>query len=279
MIRMRFYLSLFVLLLAPLLSFAQGRDRGTFSFLYEPGARVEGGGRLTLGESRLSTGLPPSRWDDNMINVGFEWTHYDFRTEDTQPSDFDTDSVGLSLRWGFGDKKGWSGSVIFSPSLRSDFETVTTDDLGLSGLVLGSYPARSNLTTVVGLVYSRSFGRDKLFPALGATWLPAHRWQVDLIFPRPRVTYQASEKARYHIGLEPGGDEWNIELPEGSRDLSLEEYRAGGGAEWRLTRHVGLLAQAGAVFGRELEVRDGRDKQYDYDIGDTWFARIGLLYR
>jgi hypothetical protein len=79
--------------------------------------------------------------------------------------------------------------------------------------------------------------------------LPAPRWQVDLIFPRPRVTYQASEKARYHIGLEPGGDEWNVELPEGSRDLALEEYRAGGGAEWRLTRHVGLLAQAGAVFG------------------------------
>jgi hypothetical protein len=41
-----------------------------------------------------------------MLNVGFEWTHYDFRTEDTQPGDFDTDSVGLSLRWGFGDKEG-----------------------------------------------------------------------------------------------------------------------------------------------------------------------------
>ena len=276
---MRFYLSIFLLLLAPLLSFAQGRDRGNLSFLYEPGASVEGGGQLTLTESRLATGLPPIRWAGNMFNVGFEWSHYDFRTEDTQPDDFDTDSVGLSLRWGFGDKKGWSGSMIFSPSLRSDFETVTTDDLGLAGLALGSYPLRSNLTTVVGLVYSRSFGRDKLFPALGATWKPEPRWQVDLVFPRPRVTYQASAKSRYYIGLEPGGDEWNVELPEGSRDLSLEEYRAGGGAEWMLTRHVGLLAQAGTVFGRELEVHDGRDKQYDYDIGDTWFARIGLLYR
>ena len=276
---MRLPLLIALLLLAPLTSFAQSRDRGNLSFLYEPDASVEGGGRLTLTESRLSTGLPPFRWDDNMLNVGFEWTHYAFRTENTQPGDFDTDSVGLSLRWGFGDKEGWSGSVIFSPSLRSDFETVTTDDLGLAGLALGSYPVRTNLTTVVGLVYSRSFGRDRLFPALGATWLPAPRWQVDLIFPRPRVSYQASEKARYYVGLEPGGDEWNVELPEGSRDLALEEYRAGGGAEWMLTRHVGLLAQAGAVFGRELEVRDGRDKQYDYDLGDTWFARIGLLYR
>lgn len=276
---MRFPISIALVLLAPLISFAQSRDRGNLSFLYEPGASVEGGGHLTLAESRLSSGLPPFRWDDNMINVSFEWTHYDFRTENTPPGDFDTDSVGLSLRWGFGDKKGWSGSLIFSPSLRSDFETVTTDDLGLAGLALGSYSLRTNLTTVVGLVYSRSFGRDRLFPALGANWKPAPRWQVDLVFPRPRVAYQASANARYYVGLEPGGDEWNVELPEGSRDLALEEYRAGGGAEWMLTRHVGLLAQAGAVFGRELEVRDGRDKQYDHEIGDTWFARIGLLYR
>lgn len=276
---MRLHLFVALMLLFPGLSHAQSRDRGNLSLLYEPGASVEGGGHLTLTESRLSTGLPPFRWDGNMLNVGFEWTHYDFRTENTRLADFDTHSAGLSMRWGFGDKKGWSGSVIFNPSLRSDFETVTADDLGVAGLALGSYPLRTNLTTVAGLVYSRSFGRDRLFPALGATWKPEPRWQIDIVFPRPRVTYQASETARYYAGLEPGGDEWNVELPEGSRDLSLEEYRAGGGAEWMLTRHVGALAQVGAVFGRELEVRDGRDKQYDWDIGDTWFARIGLLYR
>ena len=146
-------------------------------------------------------------------------------------------------------------------------------------LALGSYPVRSNLITVVGLAYSRSFGRDRLFPALGATWIPAPRWQLDLVFPRPRVVYQASERSKYYVGVEPGGDEWNIELPEGSRDLALSEFRGGAGAEWMLTSHLGLVAQGGAVFARDIEVRNGRKKDYEVDLGDTWFARIGLLYR
>ncbi len=145
--------------------------------------------------------------------------------------------------------------------------------------MLGSYPWRTNVTAVFGAVYSRSFGHDRLFPALGATWIPSPRWQLDFIFPRPRITYQAGADARYWLGLEPGGDQWNIERQGESRDLALEEYRAGLGAEWMLTRHLGFTAQSGAVFARQLEVREGKRRESEQDVGDTWYARIGLLYR
>ena len=51
------------------------------------------------------------------------------------------------------------------------------------------------------------------------------------------------------------------------------------GTLWMLARNLFLAVQGGYVFSRNLEVRDGGRKEFDRDLGDTWFARIGLAYR
>lgn len=276
---MRPLLITLLLALTPLLASAQGRDRGSFSMLTEPDAAVEGGGKLDLRESRLTTGLPPIIRGGSMVNIGLEWTHYEFETEGTLPADFTTDSIGLPVRWGFGPRNGLAGSLIFSPSLRTDFDGISMDDVGLAGLALGSYPWRTNVTVIFGAVYSRSFGRDRLFPALGATLTPTTNWQVDLVFPRPRVSYQATEKTKVYLGVEPGGDQWNVHQQGVARDLALEEYRAGGGLEYALRGRLSLALQAGQVFARNVKIYDGRDRESKRDLEDTWFARIGLVYK
>lgn len=276
---MRWSLILSLLTVTPWMTYAQQRDRGGFSILTEPGAAVEDGGEVTLIETRFTSGLPPIRSGGRMINIGFEWTHYTFNTKDTQPADFDVESIGIPVRWGFGRKEDWAWSLIFNPSLRTDFDGLTTDDIGLAGLALGRYPWRTNVSVTVGAVYARSFGHDRLFPALGATWNPSPDWQVDVVFPRPRVSYQATASTKLYLGMEPGGDQWNVRLNGQSRDLALEEYRAGAGVDYALVGRWVLSLQGGQVFSRGIKVYDGRDQESKRDLDDTWFARIGLLYR
>lgn len=265
--------------LLPLSAFAQGRERGGVGYLYEAEAPVEDGGDLALQEYEVRTGLPPWRSGSRMLTLGLRWTAYDFQTTDAELGDFTTHSFRLPIRGALNRSNEWSWSVLVTPALRSDLERVTTDDLGFNGLVLGSYPWRPQVKVTAGLVYGQNFGRSRFFPALGATWLPAPGWQVDLVFPRPRVTYAANSNVVLNATLEPGGDEWNIERNGASRDLALEEYRAGAGLEWTVAGPWVVALQGGYVFDRSLEQRDGRRKEWERDLGDTWFARIGLLYR
>lgn len=268
-----------ILLLSCTAALAQNRDRASITLLTEPDARLEDGGRLTLNETKLSVGAPPLRFEKSMINVGFSWTHYQFITEDTQPGDFDVETLGLPLRWGSRSKEGLAGSLILTPSLRTDFDGVTWDDVGVSALALGSCPLGDELTVLFGAGYGQSFGRSRFFPAVGLSWTPAPAWKVDLVFPRPSVRYQVASHLLVYAGMEPGGDEWNVRLTDETRNLALEEYRAGFGLDWKITRHIALLAQAGYVFGRALEIREGSRKESERDIADTGFARIGIAYR
>ncbi len=273
------YLLLALLTLAAVTAFGQGRERAVVQYLHEGSGDLEGGGDLTLREMELRTGLPPIRNGNRMLNLGLRWTVYDFQAEDSGLDDFTAHSIRLPIRGSLSHSNAWSWSALLTPALRTDFEHLTTDDLGINGLFLGTYPWRPTVNLTAGLVYGQTFGRSQFFPALGATWTPDPAWSLELLFPRPRVVYTPAPQVSFNLALEPGGDEWNIDLEGQSRDLALEEYRAGAGAEWRLAQHLAVTLQSGYVFSRDLEVRDGRRKEWERAVGDSWFARIGLLYR
>ncbi|HMP75616.1 MAG TPA: DUF6268 family outer membrane beta-barrel protein [Kiritimatiellia bacterium] len=255
---------------------AQPRDRGSFSYLYEGTADIDSGGHLALRELEFRTGYPVWREPHRIISLGLRATRYDFLTSDAVLEDFTTHSLRLPVTAVWPRGGSWSWMAMVAPALRSDFESLSTDDLGLSAMLLATYPWRPDLRLSVGAVYGQDFGRTRLFPALGATWTPSPELSVDLTFPRPRAAYKVSPVLTLTIGIEPGGDQWNIQLDGDSRDLALKEYRAGLGAEWQFARQLALVFQAGHVFGRELELRNERRKISETDIDDTWYARVGL---
>lgn len=259
---------------------AQGGERLAYSFTYEDSAGLEGGGDLTLRETELRTGLPPLWRDEtHMLTLGLRWTQYDFLSSGETFKDFTAQSIRLPLRGAITRSNDWSWAVILTPALRSDFDGVTSDDIGFNGLVLATYPWSPAWNFSAGLVYGQNFGRSQFFPALGAVWKPDPVWQVDLLFPRPRVAYTATSNLTIQAGVEPGGDEWNINFNGESRDLALTEYKAGAGFEYKLARNLFVAVHAGYVFNRKLEVRDGRRREMENDIADTGFARIGLIYK
>lgn len=214
-----------------------------------------------------------------MLTLGLRWTQYDFLSNDPAVEDFTAHSIRFPIRGALTRSNDWSWAVILTPAIRSDFDGFSTDDLGFNGLALATYPWHPEWKVSVGLVYGQNFGKSQFFPALGAVWAPNPAWQVDLMFPRPRVAYTASSNLTLNATVEPGGDQWNISFQGNSRDLALEEYRAGVGADWKLARNLFVTLQGGYVFARSLEVRDGRDREFDRNLGDSWFARVGLVYK
>lgn len=255
------------------------RERSALIYTYEGGASIEGGGRLVLRETELRTGYPLVRSEEFVGTIGLRWTRYDFLASGEGLEDFTAHSLRLPLRGVWPRKENWTWMAMVAPAIRSDLESVTSDDFGLSAMALGTYPWRTNWRVSAGAVYSQDFGRSRVFPAVGATWLPSDAWTIDLLFPRPRVAYRVNESLALGVGMEPGGDQWNVDLDGVVRDVALKEYRVGAGFEWAPVRNLAIQGQFGAVIGRELDLRGGGLPRDERDLGDTWYARLGLVFR
>lgn len=257
-------------------SSAQRRERMSLSYTVEGAADVDGGGRLTLRETEFRTGYPIARSDTHVVTVGARWTRYDFSGDETALEKVTAYSLRFPIRVAVTPSNAWSALFILTPALRTDFENLTADDFGFNALALANRAMGGGWTASAGVVYGQEFGRTRVFPALGATWNPDEAWSLELLYPRPRLHYRPSEMWSWSLSMEPGGDQWNLELPRGERDVSLKEFRAALGVERRLARRVALIGQSGLVFGRELESRDGRRKESTLEIEDTWFVRVGF---
>jgi hypothetical protein len=256
-----------------------GRERSAFVYTYEGESSADGGGRLALRETELRTGAPLLRSENLRLTAGLRWTMYDFLARGEDIEDFTAHSVRFPFRAVRPRTAGWTWMATVAPAVRSDLQSIDSDDFGLSALAIGTYPWRPDLSLAAGAVYSQDFGRSRVFPALGVTWTPSEAWVVDASFPRPRVTYRTGETLAISAGMEPGGDQWNVEIDGVVRDIALKEYRAGLGIEWTPVRNLIVLAQAGGVFAREIDARGGGLPRIERDIDETWYARLGVVFR
>lgn len=260
---------------------AQQRDRASASVLWDGRAALEGspGDRIAIQETELSTAYPVLRRTNLTVLAGVRWTRYAFDVDAADFDDLTTHSVRLPLRLNYRGLPGWTLLASATPGLSTDFDGVNSDDLVMGALFLANRPLSPSLTLSAGAGYSQAFGTSRGFPALGATWQPREDFRVELIFPRPRVLYTAAPSLDLFAVFEPGGDQWNIRDQGRSRDLALEEYRAGVGFEWRRGSRLALVALAGAALERQLDLRDDGTRVFRRDIDDTWFLRAGLVFR
>lgn len=255
-----------------------GRERSAFSFTHEGSAKLSRGGNVELNELELRTGYPVYRSDGLRVIAGLRWTRYDFGVDGPELEDFVAHSVRFPIRASGDWREPWSWMGMVAPAVRSDLENLSSDDLGISAMVLAMRPLGERWRLTLGAVYSQDFGRSRLFPAIGALWTN-QTWSVDLQFPRPRATYRVTDSFVVGAGMEPGGDQWNVEVKGTERDVALKEYRAGVGFEWTPVRNLAIQGQTGYVFGRELDARGGGLPRLERDIDETWYARIALVFR
>lgn len=260
---------------------AQQRERASASALWDGRSAIEGNpdDRIAIQETELSTSHPVLRRTNLTALAVVRWTRYAFDVDAKDFDDLTTHSVRLPLRLTYRGLPEWTLIASVTPGLSTDFDGVTTDDLVVGALFLANRRWSESLTLSAGAGYSQAFGASRGFPALGATWEPREDVRIELIFPRPRILYTAAPSLDLFAVFEPGGDQWNIRDEGRTRDLALEEYRAGLGLEWRHGSRLALVALAGAALQRQLDLREDGTRVFRRDIDDTWFLRAGLVFR
>jgi hypothetical protein len=168
-----------------------------------------------------------------------------------------------------------------TPGVHSDLEHLDEDDLRLEASAVWTVSASERLDWLLGFAYEDQFGRPGLFPIGGLRWKPAEGWEVDLLFPAPRLRYQPLARLAVFIAGEPVGSTWNVSRrDQPAIDIRQSGYRLGAGVEGSPWSGLWLAVFAGREVNRSYDIseRHGADIQ-TWDVEDQDFIRVSISWR
>lgn len=149
-----------------------------------------------------------------------------------------------------------------APSVYSDFEVDHADAFRLTGKALTRYDlVPERLQLLAGILY---LNREniRLLPAGGIYWRPTDDWNLELIFPKPKIArrllYTGDFEDWIYIGGEFGGNTFSVEREPGVGDkLTLFDMRVYVGLERKRDGGAGRRLEIGYVFARDAEYASG----------------------
>lgn len=257
--------------------------RGFFQRASFAGGWVGTGDRSDLGistwESSMSFAVPLGSFENLLIvTPSFRADYLDGPlTPDVPGQLYET---GATFLWRKQIRERWSLMTLAAPMVRSDFES-TEHAIRVFGLGLATWEwVPDELKVSFGAVY---LDREDvgILPALGLQWTPEPWWQIDVMFPRPRVAYRLAKDGPRsemwgYLGGALGGNTWSVRRADGSDDeLSLRDFRLMLGIEQIRTGGGGWFAEMGYVFGRRLEYSV---EMLELEFADAWMARAGVAF-
>lgn len=182
----------------------------------------------------------------------------------------------------FGDGP-WAMDVGVGVGYYSDFEQSYGDATRVTGRGLAVYESAPNKKWVFGVAYLNRAGATVL-PVAGLIIEPAEmpRTRLDLIFPRPRFSWQTAastpeDERWFYIGGEFGGGIWSITRPSDQEidTISYSDIRVVVGFERKILGGLATRFETGYVFARELDYQSATP---DVSLDDTMMARVGVTY-
>ncbi len=216
----------------------------------------------------FSLGSPhyQSQGANSGIGVGmqFHWLAGPERI-DLPPRVFDL-SIGSQKRELLGD---FGYDVAVSVMASSDFEGSSREGIRFPSHAVGFLRLGPATELVFGADYLDR-GDIKILPVGGLIVMPHPQVRFELVFPRPRMVFQLTDKNRLAISGELGGGTWAIERDTLVDDLvTYRDLRLSVGLE-RITDegHVSAFEIA-YLFDRRLEYASG----FDYAPNDTIMLR------
>jgi hypothetical protein len=148
--------------------------------------------------------------------------------------------------------------LALTPSLYSDFEAASDDGFRFAGKGLIRWDIRDEqLQLLAGVLY---LNREdiRLLPAGGIIWRPTPEYDLEFIFPRPklarRLSFTESSTDWLYFAGEFGGNSFAVSSNAGVRDtVTLRDWRVMAGWERRRDGGAGVRVEAGYVFSRSVE--------------------------
>lgn len=182
----------------------------------------------------------------------------------------------------FGDGP-WAMDVGVGVGYYSDFEQSYGDATRVSGRGLAVYEASPGKKWIVGVAYLNRAGATVL-PVAGLIIEPEEmpRTRLDLVFPRPRFSWQTAastpqDERWFYVGGEFGGGIWSITRPSDQETdvISYSDLRLVVGFERKVLGGLSTRFETGYVFARELDYESATP---DVSLDDTMMARVGVSY-
>ena len=189
-------------------------------------------------------------------------------------------STFFDLDWQTAPENPFGGEFNARFGLFTDFQTVTVDSFRVQGTGLGRFRLTPNLAVKLGVTYLDRVD-IKMLPAGGVFWRPTEDLNLDIYFPKPKLSNRIKQLGTAdvwgYIGGEYGGDSWTIERANGASDqVDINDMRAYIGLDWTTVRAKRGFFEVGFVFKRNLKYR--YLPQDDLTLQDAFMLRGGLTF-
>jgi hypothetical protein len=170
--------------------------------------------------------------------------------------------------------------LAITPGWYSDFEHSDSDALRIVGRAIGSYTWTPEVKLMLGAAY---LDREDVpvLPIAGVVYTPNADWELELVFPKPRVAWRYACEGEFaswaYIGGEFGGGSWAIERTNGLIDVvNYSDWRIFVGQEIKRGGDSIAWIELGYVFNRELSYDNSGTPDFEPD--NTLMLRAGLGY-
>jgi hypothetical protein len=180
-----------------------------------------------------------------------------------------------------------------TPGYYSDFQHGSRDALRITGWGAAIWQWTPKMKLVLGASYLDRHDVAVL-PIVGLVWNPSDEWNLNMVFPKPKLARRIAANGRIYpprfpgdafcpevqywayISGELGGGIWAFEHTGGGEDVfSYRDYRVMLGVERKALFGLASRLEVGYVFGRKIEFQSDLP---DVLPSDTVMVRGGLTY-
>jgi hypothetical protein len=209
------------------------------------------------------------------LGGGYGLKHIDAPFLADLPQDLHALYLDAGVRYRINDR-GFA-SLKLSPGFYSDFKDLGSDDLRMPALALGGYSFDNGVTVVGGILY-RFGSRAKAFiPALGLSYQPNQSWKLDLVLPRPAVTYFASRQLQLFVAGDFTSDEYELQGRQfGAKAIKYSDIKAMVGFNYLPVPAVKISTAIGQTFNRKFVFYDGALNRPDLRMDNVPFFKVSL---
>ncbi len=226
----------------------------------------------------------PNLNEDFQFRTGFELERTSFSYNQSNPVPNTLQGANLVLGFDWAYNQDWLIRLEARPGIYTTGQDFNSDAFNTTFLLGASYFVNRDLSWLFGVTVN-PWREWPVIPGVGVRWAFAKDWQLNLMFPNPRVEYRVAPGIRLY-----GGGEWKSgsyrtdkNFGDSHGDASLnnaildhQEIRAG----------VGVIAQPNDLISLELQAGAMLNRRYDYfraekelRTGMAPYIQMGVAFR
>lgn len=160
-----------------------------------------------------------------------------------------------------------------TPGLYTDFRNLSGESIRVPARLFGSYFFGPKLIVLGGLVYTAQPNLP-FIPAAGFIWSPSERWRFEMIAPRPRIVFKASDRLQVYTLFSFDSSTYAVESMGRDELMQYRDFRVAMGTEWTTEKKQRFFSEVGAAFSRRLDLEHQADRNVDPGV----FVRAGLRF-